>query len=185
MCDQACIEFGIKYLTPNEIQGKKVIEVGAYDVNGSLRPHIMKNNPSKYIGIDIAPGPGVDEICDANDIIQKYGASSFDILISTEMIEHIENWKKILSNFKNIVGEGGIIILTTRSKGFGLHNYPVDFWRYEDSDLRNIFEDFIVEKTEKDIYAPGIFMKAIKPKNFQEKDISQVKLYNILHDKIE
>jgi len=53
MCHVSCIVFGVKNLTKKEINNKKVIEVGSYDVNGSLRPIIELFKPKEYIGVDI------------------------------------------------------------------------------------------------------------------------------------
>jgi len=47
----------------------KVLEVGSYDVNGSVRP-LFKNRqrfPS-YTGIDMREGPGVDMVGVASDL---------------------------------------------------------------------------------------------------------------------
>jgi len=179
MCDPACIDFGVKYLKKSEIENRRVIEIGSYNVNGSLRPDIMKYSPSKYLGIDIEAGPGVDEICNVYDIITKYGTESFDVVISTEMLEHVESWKTAISNMKNLTAKNGCIILTTRSKGFGLHNYPVDFWRFEVEDMKHIFSDFIIEKIDTDPYGPGVFIKAIKPETFVEIDLSDYEVYSM------
>ena len=40
MCNMACITFGAKALRPAEIEGKRVLEIGSIDVNGTLRPVI-------------------------------------------------------------------------------------------------------------------------------------------------
>ncbi|MBI3813157.1 MAG: hypothetical protein HY279_01640 [Nitrospinae bacterium] len=69
MCDKDCIDFGKKYLKEEDIRGKEVIEVGSIDINGSLRYAIEIFKPAKYIGVDIQKGHGVDQICDAQELI--------------------------------------------------------------------------------------------------------------------
>jgi len=92
MCNSECIEFGVRNLTIEEVTGKKIIEIGSNDVNGSLRPIIEAwGKPDEYVGVDIIDGPGVDLICPAEKIIEKFGKESFDIVISTEMIEHVRD----------------------------------------------------------------------------------------------
>ena len=140
MCNSACIEFGVRNLAIEDVKGKKIIEVGSYDFNGSLRPIIEAwGNPDKYVGVDIIDGPGVDLVCPAEKIIEKFGKESFDIVISTEMLEHVRDWRKVISNIKNICKPNGLILLTTRSYGFGYHDFPYDFWRYESEDMKSIF----------------------------------------------
>ena len=183
MCDINCIIFGATNLRREEIEGKDVIEVGSKDVNGSLRSFVESREPAEYIGVDIEMGPGVDILCSAEDIIDKFGKDAFDLVLSTELIEHVEDWRKVISNFKNICRQGGIILITTRSQGFKYHGYPYDFWRYESDDMKIIFSDFLIEKIEKDELSPGVFIKAKKPEVFFEKDLSSYTLYSIIDDK--
>src|SRR4030042_4860602 len=117
MCNRACIEFGKKYLTEEEIRGKHIIEVGALDVNGSLRSWLLSLNPKSYIGVDISAGSGVDEICSADELVSHFGEEKFDVLISTELLEHIRNWRIAISNMKGVLNPLGIILITTRSRG--------------------------------------------------------------------
>ena len=165
------------------VKDKRIIEVGSVNINGSLRSHIEKFKPKEYIGVDISEGKGVDIICNAYDLITKFGKESFDILISTEVLEHVEDWRLVISNFKNILRPGGFLLLTTRSIGFGFHEYPCDFWRYEEEDMNYIFSDFIINKIKKDSLAPGIFIKATKSNSFSEVDLLKYELYNIVEKK--
>ena len=184
MCNSACIEFGVRNLTFEEVTGKKIIEIGSYDVNGSLRPIIEAwGNPDEYVGVDIIDGPGVDLICPAEKIIEKFGKESFDIVISTEMIEHVRDWRKVISNIKNICKPNGLILLTTRSYGFGYHDFPYDFWRYEIEDMESIFSDCIILNVQNDKSDPGVFIKVQKPNNFVEKTLSSTQLYSVIADK--
>lgn len=177
MCNDWCFKYWSEQIAKEEIEGKKVIEVGSLDVNGSLRSVIQPLNPAEYVGVDITEGRGVDIICDAGDIVERFGKESFDFVVSTELIEHVVDWQKTVSNLKNICRPGGTIIITTRSLGFPYHGYPDDYWRYEIADIEAIFADCILDVLEKDESEPGVFMKAQKPKDFVELDLSGHKLY--------
>lgn len=184
MCNVECILFVAKNLSAKEVKNKKVIEIGAYNVNGSVRAFVEGLKPSKYVGVDIKKGPGVGIICNIENLVDRFGENSFDIAICTETLEHVFDWKKAIFNLKHIVKKGGIIFITTRSRGFPYHAYPYDFWRFEKNDMRSIFSDFeglILEADKKD--SPGVFLKARKPKHFAEKDIGNIELYNIVMDK--
>jgi SAM-dependent methyltransferase len=164
MCDQNCINFGKENLFIDEIKGKRVIEVGSCDVNGSLKALVTLFEPIEYIGVDIEKGFNVDIVCNAQNLAKKFGKESFDVVISTEMIEHIADWKKVISNFKKICKPQGIILITTRSYGFGYHAYPCDFWRYEVEDMKNIFSDCEILKIYNDAKNKGVFLKSKSPK---------------------
>ena len=183
MCNSACLEFGCANLHPNEVTGKSVIEVGSIDVNGSLRTIVNTLAPGSYLGVDIRSGPGVDLICNATELLTRFGRECFEVLICTEVLEHIYNWRQAVSNFKHILRPQGILLITTRSKGFGLHEYPADFWRFEVEDMQAIFSDFEIEVISRDHLGPGVFIKARKPDTFQERDLTNQPLYSIIKDR--
>jgi hypothetical protein len=90
----------------------------------------------------------------------------------------------VVSNFKSVVRPGGIILITTRSRGFPLHGYPGDFWRYELRDIRVIFGDCVIEQLEADEPAqPGVFARIRKPSQLQEFDLTGYYLYSILRNR--
>lgn len=89
MCDTNCIEFVRSSLEPSAVSGKKVLEIGALNVNGSSRAVVEQLRPAQYVGVDIVDGPGVDVVCSADQLIDKFGPLSFDVVISTEMLEHV------------------------------------------------------------------------------------------------
>lgn len=183
MCDVNCIRWGAKNLTGKEIEGKRVIEVGSYDVNGSLRYIVELLEPTEYIGVDVVEGPGVDTICSAENLVQKFGQESFDMVISTCTLEHIKDWKKAVSNIKNICKPNGIILVIVPSD-WPFHEYPYDFWRYKKEDIKNIFSDCDILVLGEDPQTPSlVYVKMRKPNEFNEKDLSDYQLYSVIVDK--
>jgi SAM-dependent methyltransferase len=180
MCNQSCLDFGYRNLLEPEIRDRAVVEVGARNVNGSLRPYLQSFHPSRYLGVDIFPGEGVDDICNADRLVERYGAGSFDVLICTEMLEHSRDWHRTIENFKQVLRPGGVLLITTRSKGFPFHEAPHDYWRYELDDMRAIFSDFTIEVLESDPEEPGVFLKARKPPDYTANDLAGHRLYSML-----
>lgn len=185
MCNRACLDFGAMQLNTIPVMGKKVIEVGARDVNGTFRNSAMTYAPASYLGVDLVDGPNVDEICDVENLVSKYGASSFDVVITTEMLEHVKDWRLAISQLKQLVKVGGSILITTRSKGFPFHEYPGDYWRFEVEDMVTIFSDFNDVLVLPDPSEPGVFVKATKPKRYKARELESIKLHSMLTDAIE
>lgn len=162
-------------LQPSDIEDHNVIEVGSFNVNGSVRPHVKAMDPASYVGVDIIPGLGVDQIVSAVDLVSIFGPNSFDVVISTEMLEHAEDWQAAIRNMVEILRPGGVLIFTTRSVGFAYHN-PPDHWRYTLDSARQIVNvagldaDMFVDDPE----FPGIFVKAYKPRDWQQPDWSNL-----------
>ncbi len=183
MCTQSSLEWGKQNLIKKDVEGKRVIEVGSYDVNGNFRSIVAPLNPIEYVGTDMRSGPGVDIECPAESLVNRFGPESFDIVISTSTLEHIRNWKQVISNIKSICKLGGIVIITAPSN-FPFHAFPNDFWRYTPADFENIFSDFNLLVLEEDPKPPSlVYLKAQKPKSFVENDLSDYRLYSIIAGK--
>ena len=180
MCSTWDIEIVCRSLTPAEVAGASVLEVGSLDVNGSVRPLLEQQRPARYVGADIFPGRGVDVLCPAERLVERFGEDAFDVVISTELIEHVRDWRVVISNLKRVVKPGGLLLVTTRSYGVDFHRHPFDYWRYEHADFEVIFGDFAIERLLPDPTDPGVFIRARKPAAFRERDLSDVRLYSIL-----
>ena len=94
--------FATTKLSNQEVAGKRVLEVGSYDSDGSLRGLIESWSPAQYIGVDIRAGPGVDLVCDAEKLLDKFPAESFDVVFALEVLEHVFNPKTVISNMKRL-----------------------------------------------------------------------------------
>lgn len=158
----------------NEVEGKTVLEVGSYNVNGTPRHAFGQHNPKQYLGIDQGPGPCVDRVMDASNLVTELGKDSFDIVVSTEMLEHAQDWRTAVSNLKAVTKPGGLLFVTTRGPGFPYHGFPHDHWRFTIEDFKRIFADMEILDLSPDLQFPGVFIKCRKPVNFQSVDLSKI-----------
>src|ERR1700674_3242845 len=104
-----------------------VLDVGSADVNGTYR-EIFRNAPFRYLGVDMAPGPGVDIVLtDPYRIPLTDG--SVDIVISGQALEHCEFFWRAFEEMVRVLQPDGLIFLIAPSAG-PIHRYPVDCYRF-------------------------------------------------------
>jgi SAM-dependent methyltransferase len=181
MCTTGCLDFTRDNLRESDVRGKTVLEVGSRDHNGTVRSIIEASRPRKYVGVDMLAGPGVDVVCDAGDLVSRFGGEAFDLVVATELLEHARDWRAVVTNLKNVLRPGALLLLTTRSQGFPFHPCPGDFWRYQVEDFERIFADLTIELLqEDDRRTPGVFLCARKPISFFEVGLDDVRLYSVL-----
>lgn len=104
------------------------LEVGSYNVNGSVRDYFT----GAYVGVDMAEGPGVDKVMNAEAL--EYADDEWDVVISTEVLEHCERPWKAMAEMARVCAQGGYVMVSARGfderGAFALHEYPWDLWRY-------------------------------------------------------
>jgi O-antigen biosynthesis protein len=138
VCNQWCLDFTRRAL-PHVTLRPRVLEVGSLDVNGSVRRDLGPIAAS-YTGIDIRPGPGVDAVLDVGQVLDRFGPSAFDVVATTEMLEHCPDWARAVFQMLSVLRDEGLLLLTTRSPGFPLHDHPGDHWRFTADDVRSLLE---------------------------------------------
>ena len=92
---------------PRHFGAVRVLEVGSYDVNGSVRQFFP--NSTEYVGVDWRPGPGVDHVAFAHKLKLP---GRFDTVISASMLEHDPFWILSLPRMARHMAEDGIMLLS-------------------------------------------------------------------------
>ena len=97
----------------------RVLDLGGRDINGSIRD-LLPN--AKWTGLDIAAGPGVDLVHDATTPWPD-GFDRFDLVVSTEVLEHVEKWGAILRTASQALEPDGpeALFVTCASTGRPQH----------------------------------------------------------------
>jgi SAM-dependent methyltransferase len=116
----------------NGRSGLTVVDIGAQDVNGSLRSVCPPGN--RYIGVDFIAGKGVDIVIE-DPYSLPLGDESADVIVCSSCFEHSEFFWLLFNDIQRLLKPSGLLYLNVPSNGT-IHRYPVDCWRfYPDSGL--------------------------------------------------
>ena len=176
LVNNAVLDFIRTSITAEDVVGRSVLEVGALDVNGSARRVIEPLGPASYVGVDIQEGPGVDRIVSVSFLVDIFGTEAFDIVVATEMLEHVQDWRWAVTQLKRVVAPGGVLLVTTRSPGFHHHGYPHDFWRFTTVDFGRIFADLQESRVVSDPSSPGVFVVGRRPAAFEAVILDDIQI---------
>lgn len=113
---------------------EKVLDVGS---GGSSYQRFFPNR----LSVDIDPARKPDVVADAHSLPFKEG--EFGFVLSTEMLEHVQDPKKVVSELMRVLRPGGTLVLTTRFV-YPLHDAPHDYWRFTKYGLRELFKEWEV-----------------------------------------
>jgi hypothetical protein len=111
--------FGVRNLTPREVAGKNIIEIGACEVNGSLRPILGSHGPASCVGVDITEGIGVDVVCDAEQLLSRFSEDTVGTLV--RMRRFLKPGGTILTIVPNFPGWLGAIQKMVHPEVYGMH----------------------------------------------------------------
>ena len=101
----------IKSLYPQYFVSVNALDCGCLDINGNNRYLFEKSN---YIGIDIIDGPNVDFVTKVHHFAVD---SIFDVVISTEMLEHDCDFDQSLNAMLRMTKPKGLLIFTAAGTG--------------------------------------------------------------------
>ena len=116
-------KFYHKYCEKN-IENKKILDVGSYDVNGTMKPIFEKG---QYVGLDMEVGPNVDIVGVSHDI--PFEKDEFDIVISSSCFEHDDMFWISFQEMCRVLKPGGYMYVQAPSNG-PYHGWPGDNWRF-------------------------------------------------------
>jgi len=116
--------------------GTTVADIGSMDVNGSY----LELFPSHviYTGIDIAAGNGVD-VVSADPYNYPFPDNYFDLVISGNTMEHVEDMKEFMREVCRILKPGNLVFISVPFK-WPKHRCPIDCWRVLPDGLSFLFK---------------------------------------------
>lgn len=97
---------------PRSKEGLRVLEIGSYDVNGSIRKVFAG---SSYTGVDLCEGPGVDLVESGHKVALP--DQTFDVTLSMECFEHNQHWGATFANMHRMTKKDGLVIVSCAGRG--------------------------------------------------------------------
>src|SRR5690242_17879182 len=122
----SALKFGKRFFDAYAVSRGTVVDIGAQDLNGSLKDVCPKR--LKYVGVDFAAGKGVDVIL-KDPYKLPFEDRSADFVVSSSCFEHSEMFWLLFLEILRILKPEGVFYLNVPSNGI-FHRYPVDCWRF-------------------------------------------------------
>ena len=135
----------LKAITP--FASSKAISILDYGCGGSPYRSLFPN--SNYIRADFTPCKEIDYLL-PNDSTIPMEESAVEMVISTQVLEHVSNPTHYISECFRVLKPGGCLLLTTHGM-FHDHGCPYDFQRWTADGLRKLLEEsgFCVDEMKK------------------------------------
>jgi len=125
----------------------KVLDIGGKKTNkkGLFKPPTNKVETWEYVNIDQSTNP--DYLCPADAI--NVQDMTFDIVILTEVLEHLENPEQVLQEVQRVLKEQGKLIISMPFL-YPIHGDPDDFQRWTPSKIRQVLRqnNFLIDSLE-------------------------------------
>lgn len=109
-----------------------------------LQDHLKQWGFSDFIGIDLLPGEGVDEVVDVTDSKSKFWQkyqNHFETVFCLELWTYVKQPFVAANLINTVIRKNGSVFLsesTTRKKS----RMPVDLWRFTLEGLQTLFDGF-------------------------------------------
>jgi SAM-dependent methyltransferase len=92
-----------------------------------------------YVGVDLPGNPKADLELGPDGTI-PLPSGSVDLVMSTQVLEHVEDPRAYLAECARVLRPGGKLLLSTHGLMY-YHPDPEDYWRWTCAGLRRLLED--------------------------------------------
>jgi len=119
-------------------------DAAVLDVGCGEKPYLPFLSPytQRYVGVDSAPGSQVDEVAEAESL--PFEDQSFDLVLCTQVLEHVQDPGATLSEIYRVLQPGGAALVSTHGV-FLYHPDPPDsdqdYWRWTHAGLEKTIRD--------------------------------------------
>lgn len=118
-----------------------IVEIGSRQVEG--HPELADLRPvfpdKRFIGCDMLPGAGVDQVEDIHAL--TFADESVGTVIALDTLEHVKNPFRAMEEIHRVLIPEGVVIITSVML-CEIHGYPHDYWRFTPQGFEVLLENF-------------------------------------------
>lgn len=115
-----------------------VLEIGSADANGN-NVGFRAMYPGEYVGLDMAPGKGVDVVADLSKD-NPLPEGHFALAICCSVLEHVQDPWAMARNITKVLRPGGQLYMSVPWV-WRYHAYPDDYWRFSWRGIQVLFPE--------------------------------------------
>lgn len=115
-----------------------ILDVAPQD-HGGVRPYLAES--SRLTTIDINPDSDADIVADICEFNEDIMDSSFDVVVCTEVLEHVSNPFRAVSEILRILKPHGVAYFSAPFN-FRIHGPLPDNWRFSEHGWRGLLSAF-------------------------------------------
>ena len=114
-----------------------ILDIGA----GKKTRTYSTNNYPDYVTLDINPATEPDIVADLTAPLPKEMEARFETVLCNQVLEHVKDFRAFIKNMHLTLKPGGVCIVSVPFI-YKVHYDPVDYWRYTDQSLKELFKEF-------------------------------------------
>ena len=121
---------------PHHLNNGKKYKILDYGCGDKPYEYLFENHIDKYIGVDVGNNPKAEFNIEPGEKL-KFGNEEFDIVLSSQVLEHVEDVSSYLSECSRVLKQGGILFLSTHGT-WQYHASPYDYYRWTSLGLKTV-----------------------------------------------
>lgn len=126
--------------TLNDWDRPRILELGTRAAERGSWHHKVWAPHGRWTLSDWEAGVDVDVVADAHHLEDAMPAASFDAVVATSLLEHLQRPWVAVASMARMLDSGGVLYLTTHQT-FPLHYYNLDTFRFGADGMRVLIED--------------------------------------------
>ncbi len=128
-----------EYITKNLEKSRKY-KILDYGCGVKPYEYVFNSYSEKYTAVDVGDNPHADLLIEPESRL-PFGDNEFDIVLSSQVLEHVENVDKYLNECRRVLKTDGLLILSTHGT-WQYHSHPVDVQRWTSYGLKKLITGY-------------------------------------------